>query len=83
MTGRRRPLTPGRSLKRNTKPREPEPILPENYATAEKPIGMCRNCHHHTSAFAAGCTALVWPEGGLPIYCGCWCNKYLGDPRKD
>lgn len=76
MTSRRR-LRGTASLKRRTTPRKPEPIKPEDYASAEKPIGMCRACGHHTSAFCGRCTMLVWPEGGMPTYCDCNCSAYL------
>ena len=78
MTSRRR-LHGTTSLKRRTAPREPEPIRPEDYATAEKPIGMCRSCQHHTSAFAGRCTAMVPGVERLLTYCGCDCREHLAE----
>lgn len=78
MTSRRRPLSPSRSLKRRTTPREPEPIRPEDYATTANPIGACRVCHHHTSAWIGGaCTAMVPDVERLLVYCGCDCREHL------
>lgn len=76
MTSRRR-LRGTASLKRRTTLREPEPIRPEGYATAAKPIGVCRACHHHTSAFAGRCTAMVSGTEQLLVYCGCDCREHL------
>lgn len=76
MTSRRRLRGPT-SLKRRTTPREPEPIRPEDYATIEKPIGVCRACHHHTSAFCGRRTAMVPGVERLLTYCGCDCREHL------
>lgn len=77
MTTRRLGLRGTTSLKRRTTPRETEPIRPENYATAEKPIGVCCGCQHHTSAFAGRCTAMVPGDKRLLTYCGCDCREHL------
>jgi len=75
---RRRPLRAPASLKRRTAPREPEPIRPEDYATTEKPIGVCRACEHHTSAWiGGGCTAFVLDGQGIPRWCNCDCREHL------
>lgn len=78
--GQRRPLRAERSLKRSAKPRTPEPVSPEDFATTEKPIGMCRDCGHHTSAFCGACTAFVVNTEGTFTFCGCNCQKFLGLP---
>ena len=54
-----------------------EPVRPEDYVTAAKPIGMCRACHHHTSAFCGRCTGIVLDERGMPADCGCDCREHL------
>lgn len=77
MTSRRRPRGTT-SLKRRTTLRKLEPIRPEDYATVEKPIGACRACHHHTSAWIGGaCTAFVLDEQDVPRWCGCDCREHL------
>lgn len=81
MTSRHR-LWSTSSLKRRTTPRKSKPIQPEDYATAEKPIGMCRACHHHTSAWiGSSCTAIVLDEQSVPVDCGCNCREHL--PKED
>jgi len=74
----RRRLGGSASLKRRTTPRAPEPIRPEDYATADNPIGVCRSCQHHTSAWIGGsCTAVVLDGQGIPRDCGCNCREHL------
>lgn len=73
----RKPLRGSASLKRTARPRKPEAIRPEDYAATERPIGMCRNCRHHTSAFCGACTAFILDDHGVPTWCGCDCRTYL------
>lgn len=79
MIRRRRTAKP--LTRRPTRP-SPEPPAPQDYATAERPIGICRGCGHHTSAFCGACTVLVPHPEAVLAYCGHDCRLSFADPEE-
>lgn len=79
----RRPLRGVHSLKRTVQPHQPKPVQPADWATVERPIGMCRKCGHHTSAYCGACTAFVMDARYFPAWCGCDCRAYLDGENDD
>ncbi len=68
------PFKPKRFRRGGLLKRVPSPVVVKEYtekdfATKEKPIGICPDCFHHTSAFAGRCTALVLDENDIPRMC--------------